>query len=447
MVPLTSLFFLWGFMTVLNDILIPFLKEHYELDYFRSMLVQTSFFGSYFLGSLIYFSLSTAWEDPINRIGYKNGIIVGLTLSGIGCMIFLPAGTLDSYGVFLFGLMVLGFGFTLLQIAANPFVSIAGPKESASSRLNLAQGFNSFGTMIGPLVGGAIIFNLLSGIEAISYPYFFAGLIFLGVAVLFFFLPIPSWKNEEKIEQGFGALNFLNLKWGILAIFFYVGAEVGIGSLLINLLGLPEYGSIPEKIASDYLSLYWGGLMIGRFGGAISQSGQLDGRILARLSGIMILSFLIVAIANMAKGEIGWAQIGMFFLIALVSFLAFVIGRGQNRRTLGLFALIIVLLLFIGSLGRGNISLWALIGIGLFNSIMWPNIFTSAIEGLGKYTSQGSSLLVMAILGGAVIPPIMGLLADQFGLRISLFVPIICYLYIIWYSSRPYWIKNKESGM
>ncbi len=429
-------------MTVLNDLLIPFLKGHYQLDYFRSMLVQTSFFGAYFVGSLAYFIYSSAFEDPINKIGYKNGIILGLILSGFGCMIFLPAGIIDSYPVFLSGLMVLGFGFTILQIAANPFVSIAGPKEKASSRLNLAQGFNSFGTMLGPLLGGVVIFSLLSGINAISYPYFFAGLVFFGVAILFYFLPIPAWKNEEKIEKGLVSLEFPNLKWGILGIFCYVGAEVGIGSIIINLLGLPEFGGLKEEIASDFLSLYWGGLMIGRFGGAITQTGELSKSNAIKAGLVMLAAFLVVAVFNLLKGGIGFSEILLFFPVAALSFLAFIIGKGKNRLTISIFSLAIVVSLATAMLGSGKLGLWSLIGIGLFNSIMWPNIFTSAIEGLGKYTSQGSSLLVMAILGGALVPPIMGWLADEIGLRLALCIPVFCYLYILWYSTRSFWTKK-----
>ncbi len=429
-------------MTVLNDILIPFLKEHYALDYFRSMLVQTSFFGSYFVGSLIYFIYSSLYRDPINTIGYKNGIILGLIISGTGCTLFWPAGIMDSYTFFLFALMILGFGFTLLQIAANPFVSIIGPEESAGSRLNLAQGFNSLGTMLGPLIGGAIIFTYLSGIMAISYPYLVAGMVFFLVAVLFRFLPIPGFKNEERIEKGLSALQFPNLKWGILAIFFYVGAEVGIGSLIINLLGLEKFGSLSEELSSDYLSLYWGGLMIGRFGGAYIQSSG-DGRInMGKLFGVMAVALVGVMIANLVKGGIGIDAFLGFTVMVLLSLLGFYFGKGKSRTTLMIFSMAIVVLLLFSMFLIGSVGLWCLIGIGLFNSIMWPNIFTSAISGLGKYTSQGSSLLVMAILGGALIPPLMGWIADAQGLVLSLVVPVFCYLYIIWYSSRPYWDKK-----
>jgi MFS transporter, FHS family, L-fucose permease len=434
--PMTLLFFLWGFMTVLNDLLIPFLKKHYSLDYFESMLVQTSFFGSYFIGSLVYFIYSTRVEDPINKIGYKNGIIAGLILSGIGCMIFLPAGILDSYPVFLSGLMFLGFGFTLLQIAANPFVSIAGPPESSSARLNLAQAFNSLGTMLGPLVGGLIIFSYLSGLHAISYPYFVAGLIFFLVAVGFYFLPMPAWKNPRRFEKGFSALDFPNLKWGIGAIFCYVGAEVGLGSLIINILGLSEFGGLPESIASDYLSLYWGGLMLGRFGGAIFLGIGNFRRKIFKAVGIMSAAFLLIFISNLIKGGIETRHFLTYLILLALSMAGFLVGRGRSRRTLIVFSTCIIALILIAMFGMGELGMWSIIGIGLFNSIMWPNLFTTSIDGLGKYSSQGSSLLIMAILGGALIPPVMGWMADEYGLRFSLLVPILCYGYIILFASK-----------
>jgi FHS family L-fucose permease-like MFS transporter len=238
---MTVLFFMWGFMTVFNDILIPRFKEAFTLDYFQAMLVQFAFFGAYFVGSLIYFIISATSGDPIAKIGYKNGVVIGLLLSALGSALFWPAATIISYPLFLGALFIVGLGFAMLQIAANPYVTILGPERTASSRLNLAQAFNSVGTTTGPLIGGYLIFQYFArtgvqGADSVKIPYLMFCIVFLILAVIFFLIHLPH-VGEGKIEPGAGALKYPHVLLGVLAIFMYVGGEVSIGSSLINFLG------------------------------------------------------------------------------------------------------------------------------------------------------------------------------------------------------------------
>ncbi len=430
---LTSLFFMWGFLTCMNDILIPYLKGVFDLKYWQAMLVQFAFFGAYFIGSLIYFLFSIRIGDPINRIGYKNGIIIGLCISALGCVLFYPAAQFVSYGFFLSALFILGLGFTMLQIAANPYVSILGDESSASSRLNLAQAFNSLGTTIAPVLGGYLVFEFFfddtSGADAVKIPYLIFAMMFIVVAFLILKVKLPSFTNEDTIEKNAGALKYPNLYLGILAIFMYVGGEVAIGSFLINFLGLEEIAGLEEGIAKNYLAYYWGGAMIGRFSGAISLSNLVPTKKYLLMILLSLGSYgLIFAISGLS-----FSTTLPYLALMVLNFFAFLLGKAFAGRTLGIFSLICIMLLIGTIFSTGYTAMWLVISIGLFNSIMWPNIFTLAIAGLGKYTSQGSSLLVMAILGGALIPVLQGFVADAFGIQISFIVPMVCYIYILYY--------------
>ncbi|MGC9342991.1 MAG: sugar MFS transporter [Bacteroidales bacterium] len=456
-VVMTTLFFMWGFITCMNDILIPFLKKAFELTYDQAMLVQMSFFGAYFIGSLIYFIISSTTGDPIYKIGYKKGILIGLFLSALGCVMFYPAAELRIFGMFLAALFILGLGFTMLQIAANPYISILGKPEGASSRLNLAQGFNSFGTTIAPIVGGYFVFHFFANYGktlldkhgnvitsdlgqpltafSVQVPYLvFAG-IFILLAVLIAFTRLPKFNEGQEIEKNAGALQYRNLVLGFVAIFMYVGAEVTIGSFFINYAN--EIMNFPEMIAKSYLAFYWGGAMIGRFMGAISLSekGTNKSKILGMLATSIMGFFLIYFVVRLESTDgISLAKVWPFALFLVLNFAAFRLGRSLPARTLLIFALVnIVLLAF--TLGSGGVySLWFLIGIGLFNSIMWSNIFTLAIKGLGRYTSQGSSILIMGILGGAILPFLQGVIARNLGaIHFSFFLPLLAYIYLAYY--------------
>ncbi|MCD9085643.1 L-fucose:H+ symporter permease [Stenotrophomonas sp. SY1] len=393
----TSIFFMWGFLTCLNDILIPHLKAVFELSYAQAMLVQFTFFGAYFLMSLPAGRL-------VARLGYKRGIVAGLVIAGIGALGFWPAAELRVYGAFLAALFVLASGITVLQVAANPYVALLGPERTASSRLTLAQALNSAGTAIAPLLGGMMILSntvlssdqlaALPAAEQLAYraqeaqavqgPYIglAIALFLLAVFVFLFRLPALAETSEQADNEKHGYLDALrhrHLLFGVLAIFFYVGGEVAVGSVLVNYLSMPNIGGFSEQEATRYVSLYWTMAMVGRF--------------------------------------IGSALLAGF----------------SPRRLLALFATINVLLLVVTMSSEGQVALYSVVAIGLFNSIMFPTIFALSIERLGPLTNKGSSLLIMAIVGGAIVPYLQGVLADNIGLHHSFVLPLLCYAYIIFF--------------
>jgi FHS family L-fucose permease-like MFS transporter len=408
----TFIFFMWGFLTVMNDILIPHLKSMFHLSYAGTMLIQFMFF-------LAYFIMSMPSGKVVSLFGYKNSIIIGLVVSGIGGFLFYPAAAIPSYPVFLFAFFVLATGITLLQVAANPYVSLLGSEKTASSRLNLAQAFNSLGTMIAGPIGGMLILStavvsatkLASFTQAqrtayqtqqahlVQWPYIaFALILFvLAVVVYLFHLPKVNSDEEETNETKSKevkltyreALKHRHLVFGIIAIFVYVGAEVTIGSFMVNFISLPSIGHISEGTAAKYLSIYWGGAMVGRFiGSAILQ-------------------------------------------------------KVNARKLLGIFASIAGLLVIITMFTTGRIAMGAILAVGLFNSIQFPNIFTLGIEGMGKLTDKASSLLIMAIVGGAIIPVIQGVIADNIGIHHAYILPLLCYAYIVFYGFKGSKIRKR----
>jgi FHS family L-fucose permease-like MFS transporter len=392
---LASVFFMWGFITALNDILVPHLKSVFDLTYARSMLVQFVFFGAYFLMALPAAKL-------LERTGYKNAIALGLLTTGIGALIFVPAATLPSYGVFLGGLFVLATGITILQVAANPYVTLLGPPETASSRLNLVQAFNSLGTTVAPVLGGSLILShSLSGTSVnstavftlaqrmadaltVRAPYIGIAAVLFALAVIIFLWRLPALRTQRdpRTAAQDSVWRHSRLVLGLGAIFVYVGAEVSVSSFLINYISSPRVGDMSHAAASSYVSLFWGGAMLGRFAG----------------SGIM--------------------------------------RRIPAASVLTAVALGAILLLATTMLTSGHTALWAIVLVGLMNAIMFPTIFSLAIEGLGDLTAQGSALLIMAIVGGAVIPLLQGVLADHFGLRIAFILPVLCYCYIMVFALR-----------
>jgi FHS family L-fucose permease-like MFS transporter len=459
---------MWGFITCMNDILIPFLKKVFELSRAQSMLVQFAFFAAYGIGSFIYFLISSTKGDPIDKIGYKKGLLIGLGLSALGCVMFYPAAELKVYGLFLAALAVLAFGFTMLQIAANPYVAILGRPDTASSRLNLSQAFNSFGTTIAPIVGGYLVFHyfaqqgapLLDSLGVpittesgtimsalgVQLPYLIFAGIFVVLGVIIWFTDLPKFKSEEEMESGAGALRYRHLVLGMVAIFMYVGGEVSIGSLLINYINeLLGYG---EMIAKSYLAFYWGGAMIGRFLGAISlRQTSNEGRQVLTMVVVALLSFGVIygAVWIESGFDFPFANVWPFLLFMAANLVAFRMGRSNPARTLGLFSVIVIVMLLITILTHGAIAMWMVISIGLFNSIMWSNIFTLAIRDLGKFTAQGSALLVMSVIGGAFIPLLQGWIADELnGYHYSFFVPVICYIYLAYYGFKGYKVKEVE---
>jgi FHS family L-fucose permease-like MFS transporter len=452
---MTILFFMWGFMTVWNDVLIPRFKEAFSLDYFHATLVDSAFFGAYGIGSLVYYIVSMISGDPINRIGYKNGVIIGLLIAAAGSALFYPAAVLPSFPFFLVALFIVGLGFAMLQIAANPYVTILGPERTASSRLNLSQAFNSFGTTIGPIIGGWLIFTFFTnkdahGAESVKIPYLcFAG-VFILLAVFFRFAHLPAFTNTDRIGRGLGALQVPHTAFGMLAIFMYVGGEVTVGSLIINFLGTPKLGSLAHEPASRYLAFYWGGLMIGRFMGAFALSDMRRWLKNALVVLVPVAAFcFLLSLPRIAGAlQLGWApaaaevcslsnvlHYGMPLGLLLVTFF---IGASSPHRMLALFSAVIIALLVTGMFSAGETARWAILGVGLFCSVMWSNIFSLAIEGLGALKSQASSLLVMAILGAAVLPPLQGKIADRFGIQLSFIVPVFAFAYVAFYGVYGY---------
>ena len=466
---MTILFFMWGFLTVWNDILIPHFKAAFSLNYFQAMLIQFAFFGAYTFGSLIYYLISMFWGDPINRIGYKNGVVIGLLVAATGSLLFYPAAIIVSYSFFLMALFIVGLGFAMLQIAANPYVTILGPERTASSRLNLSQAFNSFGTTIGPIIAGWLIFKVFNGpashgAQSVKIPYLCVGGVFLILAVGFMFAHLPNFTNTEHVTRGAGALKHPHTVLGMLAIFMYVGGEVCVGSSIVNFLHLPKLGGLSHDAASKFLAFYWGGLMIGRFMGAFALSDvrkRLRNTIVALLP---VLAFVVIWLLCSFRGAISWnhgvlslafstqpfpipekaLHYGVMLAVMLV---AFFLGSASPQRMLVLFSCIIIALLLTGILSSGATAIWAILGIGLFDSVMWSNIFSLAIEGLGALKSQAASLLMMSVFGGALMPPFQGFVADHFGIQFSYVVPMISYVYIGFYGLYGYRAGRRKQAI
>lgn len=440
LVTVTLLFFMWGFITCMNDILIPKLQTVFTLQHWQAMLIQTAFFGAYFMVSMVYFLFSISKGDPITKIGYKNGIIAGLLVAAVGCVLFYPAASLHSYAFFLAALFVLASGITLLQIAANPYVAILGPPESSSSRMNMTQALNSLGTTIAPVLGGYLIFEEVTTAttvptaDAVKIPYLGLAGALLLIAGIIRLSHLPRVAGEGKIVADAGALRHRHLVLGIVCIFAYVGGEVTIGSSLISFLKLPQVAGLDETQAGYYLAFYWGGAMIGRFFGAVAlaqfRNNQYKYLIMALIAVVTFLAVYSLYDLRLALTTLG---------IVVLNIGVFMLGRFVPHRTLGLFAATVIGLLTLVVLGQGALAMWSVIAIGLFNSIMFPTIFDLAIKGLGEHTGQASSLLVMAIVGGAVVPPLQGALADiTHNLQLSFLVPMVCYAYIAYYGFAGY---------
>jgi FHS family L-fucose permease-like MFS transporter len=386
-IPLTlmvSLYFGIGFITALNDILVPHFKDLFHLTNVTALLVQFCFFGAYFV-----MSLPSGWI--VGRIGYKRGVVVALSVMGVGLLLFLPASVIIFYPLFLFALFVVGSGLALLQVAINPYVGALGSPETASSRLNLAGFFNSLATTIAPKVGAAFIFIAAGATAAqlarsVRMPYAILAACAFAMAILTAFVQLPDVIEKGGVNSASegSAWRFSHLRLGALAIFFYVGAEVAIGSVMINFLGQPSMGGLSHEAAAQYVSFYWGGTMVGRLIG--------------------------------------------FFALRWI----------RAQRALAFVSLIASLLVIITIATHGHIAMWAIVSCGLFNSVMWPCIFPLSVQGLGRFTSQGSGILVTMVVGGAVIPEIQGFLADSFGYQRSFVIVLLCYLYILFFALRGY---------
>nr|WP_295658714.1 sugar MFS transporter [Polymorphobacter sp.] len=392
---LASLFFMWGFITVINNTLLPHLRAVFDLSYTQTTLIESVWFIAYFFASLPSARL-------IERIGYQKAMVVGLGIMAVGALMMIPAARLPSYNVVLVALFVIASGITLLQVAANPYVAVVGPPETASSRLNLVQAFNSLGTTLAPLFGGYLILGRsasgtavagaaalspaarLADAQSVQLPYLIVAIVLAVLAVVIARFPLPPMgtatsRVDKAARKGHSLWAHRNLVFGIPAIFIYLIAEIGVANLFINFVSQPEIGNLTHEQASHYLFVLWGGMMVGRLVG----------------------SFLMRTIP--AETVLAFASIGAFVVMLVATFTT------------------------------GHVAMWALVSVGLFHSIMFPTIFTLGIRGLGPLTEEGSGLLIMAIAGGALVI-VQGWIADTYGLQMSFLLTAACELYVLFYA-------------
>ena len=458
---LITVFFFWGFVAASNDILIPVFKKAFSLSQFQSQLVSVAFYVAYTVGSIIYFIISKiTGDDLLNKIGYKNGIAVGLIISAIGTLLFYPAANNASFTLMLTGLFVVGLGFSLQQIAANPLAIVMGDQKTGSQRLIMAGGVNNFGTTIGPLLVSFAIFGSVSAsssvasIESVKIPYLILGVAFLLVAIFIKFSSVPNKINlddplpEElaleatgkkesvvgtKILQKSSAFQYPQLVLGMIGIFVYVGVEVATASNLPAYMA--QHLQVPTEKVAPFISLYWASLMIGRWTGAV---GAFD----VSMGTKKILSFLMPYIAFaifLLVNTIAQHDVTPFFIYAFVIAIMIagdILSKGNPARMLLIFSAMGITALCIGMLTSGMVSAYAFISVGLFCSTLWPCIFTLAVAGLGKNTNQGSSLLIMMIMGGGLISALQGWLADKIGIQYSYITGIACFAYLAFYAIR-----------
>lgn len=444
-IPLVTVFFFWGFVAASNDILIPVFKKAFDLTQGQSQLVSVAFYIAYTVGSLLYIGASLiAGKDLISKLGYKNSLALGLVISALGTLLFYPAANTGSFALMLSGLFIVGLGFSLQQTVANPLAIALGPVSTGSQRLTLAGGINNFGTTIGPLIVSYAIFGPASdtteaSIESVKIPYLVLGAAFVLVAIL---LKMSSLPNHPPLEEnvvedaavsGKSALHYPQLVMGMIAIFLYVGVEVSTAS------NLPAYlendlGFMTNQVA-PYISLYWASLMIGRWGGAVeaftnSKSSQMIFKFVAPY-----LAFGVFLLVNYL-GNHDLAPFYVYAAIILVLIFADIASKGNPANMLLIFSILGIAALAIGMATDGMVSVYAITSVGLFCSTLWPCIFTLAVSGLGKKTSQGSNFLIMMIMGGGIVSLIQGLVADATTIKMSYIVGVVCFAYLAFYAVR-----------
>lgn len=449
---LITVFFFWGFIAASNGIFIPFCKQYFSLTQFQSQLIDLTFYGGYFLGSISLFVYARlAQVEWLNKIGYKKGITYGLFISAAGALCIIPSVQLGSYGLILSSYFLVALGFSLQQTCAQPYVVALGNPETGATRLNLAGGINSLGTTIGPVVVSYLLFGSIEGdtsavsLTSISGLYVGVATLFVLMAVFFNYSSLPNITHDDTVEVGIGALRYPQLKWGMLAIFMYVGVEVTIQSNMGALLQLPEFGGYSESSISPFISLYWGSLMIGRWSNSIGVFNLKPTYKFMMQILLPYLAFGVVLTSNWIHGKPVDGLLLYAFPIALMILVSF-LSKEQQSRSLLLFSLLGFMAMLVGIFSTGQIAVFAFISGGLACSVLWPCIFSLAITGLGKYTGQGSALLIMMILGGAVIPPLQGWLSDQpeIGIHQSYWITLICFGYLIWYAWRIKHILNAQ---
>jgi FHS family L-fucose permease-like MFS transporter len=505
-----TVFFFWGFVAASNGIFIPFCKTHFNLTQFESQLIDFTFYGGYFIGSLIlYFASQASKVDILNKIGYKKGIIAGLVISACGALLMVPAVHSGSFIFILVAFFFIAIGFSLQQTAAQPFVVALGAPESGTHRLNLAGGVNNFGGLMGPVIVSIVLFGSASDavaktveIGSITTLYYALAALFLLVAGFYAITKLPEVTSNEKIEAspksngplvvmilGFlmvlaaqplsaltgiaeanfvysslviiigallfvynkkkenlnqwGAMQYPQLILGMIALFTYVGVEVTIQSNLGALLNLKEFGGFHESDIKPYIALYWGSMMVGRWTGAISafSLSKITKNILTVI--VPFVAFGVILAVNHFTGT-DVSNLYIYGICIAILIIGFFIGQEKPAKTLAIFATLGVIAMIVGLLTEGEVATLAFISGGLCCSIMWPSIFALSITGLGKYTSQGSSFLIMMILGGAILPPVQGKLADSHGIHHSYIVPVIGFAYLIFFAWKVSAVLKKQ---
>ena len=448
---LISVFFFWGFVAASNDILIPVFKEKLQLSQVQAQMVSFAFYVAYSVGAIIYFLISKMLkQDLLNKIGYKNGISIGLIISAIGTLLFIPAASTESFSLFISGLFIIGLGFSLQQTAANPLAINMGSAATGSQRLNMAGGVNNFGTTIGPLIVKLAIFGtvstvMVSSLSSVKIPYLILGAAFLIVAAIFYFSSVPNQlvSNTEDLVEAKSTwvdrgspFKYPQLWMGMIAIFLYVGVEVSTAA------NLPEF--MKQKLGTSvsgtapYISLFWASLMIGRWTAAAGAFGFAEStkKILQFL--MPYLAFGVYLLVNaIAKNDL--QPFYVYSLVIIVLIVANLLSKGNPARQLMLFSLFGIVALLVAIFSPDHtISVYAICSVGLFCSTLWPCIFTLSISGLGKHTSEGSNFLIFMIMGGGVISLLQGYLSadHMLGISLSYFVGIACFIYLVYYAIR-----------
>ncbi len=506
---LVIVFFFWGFIAASNSIFIPFCKTHFSLNQFQSQLIGSAFYGAYFIGSLALFICSNVLGyDIINKIGYKRGIIYGLLISVVGALLIIPSANANSFPALLGSFFIVALGFSLQQTAAQPFAISLGDLSTGSHRLNLGGSVNSLGTTLGPLIVSYFLFgaptdtNVVVTVTNINTLYLIVASVFAAVAVFFALSKLPDGKNDEKFEKagkasssllimtlligaiivvgqlteipkltlliitlvsvvgilfysnnsavkngdGWGAMKYQQLIYGMLGIFVYVGVEVTIDNNFGALLKTPGYltdAGLDESKISKYISLYWGSLMIGRWTGAISVFNLKGAMKKIMMVIVPFIAFAVVLGVNNLKGN-DVSDLFAYSAWIAVAIVAFFYGQEKPVKTLVTVSVLATIAMLIGVFANGIISVYAFMAGGLFCSVMWPCIFALAVSGLGKYTSQGSAFLIMMILGGAVIPPLQGAIGDTTGMHRSYLLAAVCFAFLAFLALKMKNVLNKQ---